>query len=308
MQIHYSLEQVHLTEPTVLTIGKFNGMHLGHHHLLKQVVTRAQQLAAQSMALTFAPHPTLVLQPERQQVYLAAADERLQHLAATGIDHLLVLKFDQNLARLTAEEFMQGLCQHINLRELWVGPGFRLGYRAHGTIEVLTDIGRLLGYRVHPIEPLQVNGEAVSATRIRELLQTGRIADVPPLLGRPFTVTGTVVEGDHRGRTIGFPTANIAAASHDVLPADGVYACRVTLPDGSQHNAVTNVGVRPTFGMLNRTVETHLLDWDGDLYGQILRVTFLERLRGEQKFSGIEALKAQIARDVIRAREVLARW
>jgi riboflavin kinase/FMN adenylyltransferase len=306
MQIHYSLEQVHIAAPVALTIGKFNGMHLGHHYLLTEVVARAAQLGGQSVALTFDPHPTLVLQPQHGRVYLASAEERLQLLAATGIDHLLVLRFDRELASLTADQFMDWIADHVNLRELWVGPDFRLGRRAHGTLAVLAALGTRLGYTVHPIAPLMIDGAAVSATRVRELLQAGNVAAVPELLGRPFTLAGPVVRGDQRGRTIGFPTANIAIGDHDVLPADGVYACRVELPDGSRHHAVTNIGVRPTFGVLNRTVETHLLGWSGDLYGQVLRVMFLERLRGEQKFSGIDELKAQIGRDVDRAREVLA--
>ncbi|MBV9791174.1 MAG: bifunctional riboflavin kinase/FAD synthetase [Chloroflexi bacterium] len=306
MQIHDSLEQVTIAEPSVLTIGKFNGMHHGHHHLLAQVVARARALGGRGVALTFDPHPTLVLQPQHERVYLAPEDERRQLLAASGIDDLIVLAFDKELMSLTAEQFMARICERVNLRELWVGPDFRLGYRAQGTIEVLVAIGQRLGYSVHPIAPLVIDGSAASATRVRELLHAGQVADVPQLLGRPFMIAGTVVRGDQRGRTIGFPTANIAVGGHDVLPADGVYACRVILPDGSVHNAVTNVGVRPTFGVLNRTVEAHLLDWSGDLYDQRLRVMFLERLRGEQKFSGIDELKAQIARDADRAREVLA--
>lgn len=306
MQHYRSLEHVQITAPTVLTIGKFNGMHLGHQHLLAQVVTRAHEIGGQSAALTFEPHPTLVLQPEHQRVYLAPEDERLQIIAAAGIDHLIILPFDQPLMRLTAEEYMGNLCARINLRELWVGPDLRVGYRRQGTVEVLSELGRQFGYTVHPIEKLLVDGAPVSATRVRELLQNGAVAQIPALLGRPFAVVGQVVRGDQRGRTIGFPTANIAVAPNDLLPADGVYACLVTLPDGTEHSAVTNVGVRPTFGTLNRTVEAHLLDWSGDLYDQRLRVVFVERIRGEQKFSGIDELKAQIARDADRARELLS--
>jgi riboflavin kinase / FMN adenylyltransferase len=305
MQIHTSLEQVHIAEPTVLTIGKFNGMHRGHHYLLSRIVARAQEIGGRSVALTFEPHPTLVLQPQHERVYLAPEAERRRLLAETGIDHLIVMRFDRGLMQLTAEQFMARICDRVMLRELWVGPDFRLGYRAQGTIPVLTELGQRFGYSVHAIPPLEIDGQPASATRIRELLQAGRVAEVPRLLGRPFTMSGVVVRGDQRGRTIGFPTANVAIGSQDVLPADGVYACRALLPDGTAQNAVTNVGVRPTFGVLNRTVEAHLLDWSGDLYDQTLRVMFLERLRGEQKFSGIDELKAQIARDAQRAREVL---
>ncbi len=305
MQLYHSLTQARLAEPTILTIGKFNGMHLGHQALLKQVVARAHEVNGCSAAITFEPHPTVVLHPQHERVYLAPEDERRELIAATGIDHLIVLRYDDALRHLTAEQFMRSLCERIALRELWVGPEFRLGYRAHGTVAVLAELGEQLGYRINPITKLEIAGAPVSATRIRELLQEGRVAEIPALLGRPFTVKGEVVKGDQRGRTIGFPTANVAVGERHLLPADGVYACRVRVGDNAEHDAVTNVGVRPTFGVLGRTVEAHLLDCSADLYGQIVRVAFLERIRGERKFSGIDELRAQIARDAQRARELL---
>lgn len=306
MQLHTSFDDLRLAEPTIVTIGKFNGMHLGHAHLLREVVERARTIGGQSAAVTFDPHPTLVLQPEIERVYLAPDEERLALMAASGLDHLIILPFDDALRQLTAAQFMTLVTERINLRELWVGPNFRLGYRAQGTIDVLSAIGAQLGFEVHTIAPLLIDGAPVSATRIRELLHTGRVADVPRLLGRSFAVAGEVVHGDHRGRTIGFPTANIAVGARHILPADGVYACQVTLPGGASQPAVTNVGVRPTFGVLKRTVEAHLLDWDGDLYGQRLRVAFVERIRGERRFSGIDELRAQIARDADVARAMLS--
>ncbi|WP_026369773.1 bifunctional riboflavin kinase/FAD synthetase [Kallotenue papyrolyticum] len=305
MQCYRSLDQAATATPTILTIGKFNGMHLGHHYLLEQVVQRARAIGGLSMALTFEPHPTLVLQPEIERVYLAPERERLELMAATGLDRLVILTYDDALRRLSAEAFMTQVCRAIHVAELWVGPDFRMGYRAQGTLPVLTAIGERLGFAVHPVPPLLIDGAPVSATRIRELLHAGRVAEVPRLLGRPFTLEGEVVRGDQRGRTIGFPTANLAVDRHMVLPADGVYACMVRLPNGEQQPAVTNVGVRPTFGTLARTVEAHLLDWSGELYGQTLRVAFVERIRGEQRFSGIEALRAQIARDADQARALL---
>ncbi len=281
-------------------------MHLGHRYLLERVVARARTIGGTSIALTFDPHPSFVLHPQYERVYLAPEQERRSLIEATGIEHLLIMCFDQALARWTAQQFMQRLCERIDLRELWVGPEFRMGYRAHGTLDVLQAIGVEHGFEIHIVEPLLIDGERVSATRIRELLQSGDVGSVPRLLGRPFTLQGPVVSGDRRGRAIGFPTANIAVDQKYVLPADGVYACRVTLPNGETHDAVTNIGVRPTFGLLARTVEAHLLDWSGDLYDQTIRAAFIERIRGEQKFAGIEELKAQIARDVEQAQKVLA--
>lgn len=307
MQLYHALDEIQLSTPTILTIGKFNGMHLGHQALLEQVVARARELGAASAAVTFDPHPTLVLQPQHDRVYLATEAERLELMAATGIEHTLVLRYDDHLRQQSAAEFMQALCGRVALRELWVGPEFRLGYRAQGTVAVLEELGRELGYSVHPVTKVEVGGAPASATRIRELLQAGQVAAIPALLGRRFALRGLVVKGDQRGRTIGFPTANLAIGPHQLLPADGVYACVVTLPDGVEQPAVTNVGVRPTFGTLARTVEAHLLDWSGDLYDQTIAVAFAERIRGERKFSGIDELKAQIARDVDTARELLGR-
>lgn len=305
-QLYTTLDALHITMPTVLTIGKFNGMHCGHRYLLDQVVARAHALGGTSMAITFDPHPSVVLHPQYERVYLAPEHERRDLIAATGVEHLLVLPFDHELASWTAQAFMQRVCDHVDLRELMVGPEFRLGHRAQGTVEVLSAIGSTLGFTVHTVKPLDIGGERVSATRVRELVQAGAVDQVPALLGRVFAVEGPVVGGDRRGRTIGFPTANVAVDAQHVLPADDVYACRVALPNGETHPAVTNVGVRPTFGVLQRTVEAHLLDWSGDLYDQVVRVVFVARIRGEQKFSGIDALKEQIGRDVTRARELLA--
>lgn len=307
MQIYHSLTECHIAAPTALTIGKFNGMHLGHRSLLEQIVERARAIGGTSAAITFDPHPSLVLRPDLERVYLAPPAERLRLIESTGVEHLIVLRFTPEFAQTPAETFMRQLCGQIALRELWVGPEFRFGHRAQGTVAMLTELGRELGYHVEPVRKLEVGGEEVSATRVRNLLMLGHVDQLPALLGRSFAVVGEVVHGDHRGRTIGFPTANVAVDPHHLLPADGVYACEVTLADGSTHPAVTNVGVRPTFGVLNRTVEAHLLDWSGDLYGQTIRVAFITRIRGEQKFSGIDELRAQIGRDADRGRELLAR-
>jgi riboflavin kinase/FMN adenylyltransferase len=202
---------------------------------------------------------------------------------------------------------MEQVCGAMRLRELWVGPDFRLGAGGRGTLPVLRSIGQSLNFTVHEIDRLLVNGRPVSSTEIRQLLRDGAADAANELLGRPFALVGEVVHGDHRGRTIGFPTANLAVPDEQFLPADGVYACRVELPgEPAVHPAVTNVGVRPTFGSLRRTVEAHLIDWSGDLYGKHIRVVFLHRLRPERKFAGIDALVAQIRADVVEARDFLA--
>lgn len=289
--------------PTLLTIGKFDGVHRAHQQLVRALVERARATNAQSAVLTFDPHPDEVLRPERTIRYLTTINERAALLHELGVDMLLVVPFTLATTQMSAEDFMRLVCQHVALREVWVGPDFRLGYKAQGTLPVLREIGERRGYTVHPIEQWTLDGEIVSSTAIRAMLAEGRVADVPRYLGRPFSIQGEVVGGDQRGRTIGFPTANVAIASDHMLPGDGVYVCRVRLLDDKREfGAVTNVGVRPTFGVLGRTVEAHLFDVAEDLYGSAVRVTFLERLRGEQKFGGIEALVAQIKHDAEAAR------
>ncbi len=223
------------------------------------------------------------------------------------VDHMIVLPFNRALASLSAEAFMAELCGHVNLRELWVGPDFRLGAGGRGTVDVLERIGREQNFEVHQVERLELDGHSVSSTLIRRMLVDGDVVSAARLLERPYSFTGKVVQGDQRGRTIGFPTANIAAPAGLVVPGDGVYACRLQLSAGDAWlPAVTNVGVRPTFGALARAVEAHVLDWSGDLYGRTIRVAFVQRLRPEQKFAGIEALVAQIGADAAAARTLLA--
>jgi riboflavin kinase/FMN adenylyltransferase len=304
MELVQGLPQPINERPTILTIGVFDGVHLGHQHLMGTVVRRAQQLGCQSAALTFDPHPDLVLHPERERHALASLDERIERIAALGIDLLIVLPFSRELMALTAPEFMARLCASVALRELWVGWDFALGRGREGNVARLREIGQSLGYSVHPVEPLLLDEAVVSSTRIRAALREGDIAAATALLGRPFSLRGVVAQGDRRGRTIGFPTANVGVEARHVLPADGVYVCRAIV-NHSHYGAVTNVGLRPTFAGMHRTVEAYLLDFADEIYGETIELDFLQRLRGEQKFDGIASLVAQITSDVAAARSWL---
>jgi riboflavin kinase/FMN adenylyltransferase len=257
--------------------------------------------------MTFEPHPDRTLYPERARLNLTDLEERIMLIEALGVDHLIILTFDRALASVPAEDFMARICRAMQLGDLVVGPDFRLGAGGRGAVPVLERVGQELGYRVHTVASLTLDGLPISSTRVRQLLAEARVDHVPQLLGRPFTLRGIVVHGDHRGRTIGFPTANLGLSVEQFIPGDGVYACRVLI-DGETawRPAVTNIGVRPTFGTLQRTVEAHLLDWTGDLYDMTIRLAFVQRLRGEQKFPGIDALIAQIQADATTARELLA--
>jgi riboflavin kinase / FMN adenylyltransferase len=287
--------------PTVMTIGVFDGVHRGHQTLIRTVVTRAQAIGGQSAVMTFDPHPDAVLRPASGRLYLTSLTERAALISALGVDLLIVLPFTRELMAESAQRFMERVCAALPLRELIVGPDFALGRKREGTVARLQAIGADLGYTVQPFAPLTADDGIISSTRVRALLAEGLVEAVPALLGRPFALTAPVVHGDARGRTIGFPTANLAVADDHVIPANGVYVCQAHTAVGD-YRAVTNVGVRPTFAGTQRRVEAHLLDFDGDLYGQELRVSFLARLRGEQKFSGIEALIAQIRHDADAAR------
>jgi riboflavin kinase/FMN adenylyltransferase len=304
MEIVQGLPQPINERPTVLTIGAFDGVHIGHQHLIGGVVRRAKALGWQSAVLTFDPHPSLVIRPDQERLYLASLEERIEQIAGIGADVLIVLPFNRDVMALTAQEFMTRVCRAIALRELWIGHDFALGRGREGNLDRLRQIGQELAYNVHPAEPLLLDGVPVSSTRIRSALREGDLLGARRLLGQPFSLRGVVAEGAKRGRTIGFPTANVTVEPQHMLPADGVYVCRAHV-GGQRYGAVTNVGMRPTFAGAHRTVEAYLLDFADDIYGEVLRLDFLHRLRGERKFDGVAALVAQITADVAAARKWL---
>ncbi|NJM05486.1 bifunctional riboflavin kinase/FAD synthetase [Candidatus Gracilibacteria bacterium] len=305
MYVAYSLAAPLTNQPTVLTMGKFDGLHLGHQALIGTVVEHARRHGFASAVLTWEPHPNLVTRPDQELLLLSSREEKIDQIAALNPDILIIAPFTRETMATSAEQYMRQISVALPLRELWVGEDFAMGRGRTGDVSALITIGATLGFAVGTIKPVFVEGEPVSASRVRRLLGDGQVEAAVALLGRPYSMRGLVVEGDKRGRTIGFPTANLSIEAGHTLPAHGVYACVATLPDGTRHAAVTNVGVRPTFGGLQATVEAHLLDWSGDLYGQTITVEFHHRLRGEQKFSSIDDLKAQIARDVEQAHVLL---
>jgi riboflavin kinase/FMN adenylyltransferase len=305
MHIAYSLAEPLTTQPTVLTMGKFDGLHLGHQALISTVVEHARRHGFASAVLTWEPHPNRITRPDQELLLLSSREEKITQIDALKPDLLIVAPFTRETMATSAGQYMRQICFALPLRELWVGEDFAMGRGRAGDVSALIAIGAELGFAVGTIKPVLIGGEPVSASRVRRLLGDGQVAETVALLGRPYSMRAPVVEGDKRGRSIGFPTANLQLEPGHALPAYGVYACVVTLPNGTRQAAVTNIGVRPTFGGLQLTVEAHLLDWSGDLYGQIITVEFIYRLRGEQKFNGIEELKAQIARDVAQARDLL---
>ncbi|MBK8135264.1 MAG: bifunctional riboflavin kinase/FAD synthetase [Anaerolineae bacterium] len=300
-----SLHDVHLNQPALVTIGVFDGVHIGHQHLVRQLVERARVSGHLTVVLTFFPHPDAVLHDITGPYYLTTPEQRAEELTRLGVDWVITQTFDDQFRHMRAADYIETLCQHVAMRELWVGQHFALGYDREGDIEFLRQEGARHGYTVHEVELVQgEDHSAVSSTRIRQLLQNGDVAEAGRLLGRLYTVEGEVVHGDQRGRTIGFPTANVQLWTEQVLPAFGVYTGFAAF-NGETHPCVTNLGVRPTFDGKQLRVESHLLAFSGDIYGRTLKVSFMHRLRGEMRFPSIQDLIAQIAVDVEQARVLL---
>jgi riboflavin kinase/FMN adenylyltransferase len=279
----------------------FDGVHLGHRAILGTALTRARAAGLEAVACTFDPHPMEVLQPDRAPRPIATLDERLTLIGETGVDAAVVLAFTRELAAIEPEAFVKDvLLGRLRAREIVVGYNHRFGRGARGDARLLQELGDRVGFRAHVVPPMTVEGTAVSSTEIRAALQRGDVSTAARDLGRPYAIEGPVTSGAGRGRTLGFPTANIET-ERPVLVARGVYRGRIHL-EGGQHAAVVNVGVRPTFGEATLAVEAHVLDFAGDLYGQRVRLEFLERLRDEMRFPSVGDLKAQVARDIADAR------
>lgn len=289
---------------TLLTIGVFDGVHLGHQHLIRKLTQKALTNNLLSGVVTFNRHPRTVLSPRVKLVRLTTLEERINLLEALGVELVVPLNFTAELAALSAREFVGLLRQHLRMRGLMIGPGFALGRGREGDAIALQTLGQELGFSVELVEPLRIDGSLVSSTIIREALSLGDMRTTSKLLGRHFRLSGPVVGGMERGRVLGFPTANIGVDHQQALPADGVYATLGYIGD-TIYNSVTNIGIRPTFDDGERTIEVFLMDFDGDVYGQKLTIELVERLRGEVKFANSDELAAQIERDVGQAKEIL---
>ncbi len=288
----------------VATIGNFDGVHWGHRALLGQVLASARAQGLKSLAITFWPHPRSVLQPERWQGYLMTLDERLAALNALGFDACLVLPFSTDFAHLSPEQFVQYLQGQVALAEMWVGEDFRFGHRRTGDVQVLRALGEQTHFVVKELSRQSRGSQPVSSALIRDVLRRGDVAHCGQLLDAPYQLTGTIVQGDQRGRTLGFPTANFAVDPGKLLPGRGIYAARIS-GAGLHHTSAVSIGIRPQFDGTHELVEAFVLDFSGDLYGQRLTLAFVERLRDEQRFDSVEALVTQIQRDVDRARALV---
>ncbi len=308
-RIARDLAELRGTGPYVVTIGRFDGVHLGHRHLIAQTVVDARAQGVRALAITFEPHPEQIFRPDAPLQRLTTPAEKAALLATSGVDAVAILPFSAEFARQTAEEFIAVLVAATELRALWIGADFALGYKRGGNATRLTELGQGGGFTVHTVERIRLHGtEMISATNIRRHIVAGNVALAAQLLGRPYALIGTVVHGAKRGRTIGYPTANLDQAPELIVPPHGIYATTVSVEGMVEdHAAMTSVGVRPVFDNGERQVEAHLLDWSGDLYGRTLTLNFLEWLRPEENFPSVDALIAQMARDGIATREVVAK-
>jgi len=293
---------------TAVAVGNFDGVHRGHQALVAPGVRDARAAAGTSVVLTFDPHPSRVLSPDRAPASLMTLDQKAEILGSLGVDRLAVLPFTRELSRREPEEFAREILQGmLGARVVVVGSSFRFGRARAGDLQTLRRLGEELGFRVHGLRPVMSQGGPVSSTRIREALARGAVDAARDFLGRPFFVDGVVVEGAGRGRQLGIPTANLKVIN-EIVPGGGVYACWCSVhgEPSLKHPAAVNIGRRPTFGEGTTTVEAHLLDFSGNLYGRTLRLEFQQRLREERTFPGPEALVAQIRSDLDEARRVLS--
>ena len=307
MRLFHGTDNADIARPTVLTLGVFDGLHLGHQAIIRTVVERARAAEASATVLTFEPHPRAILHPESAPPLLQTFDQRIEALSVLGIDQTIVIHFDKAFARIRADDFLRAVvAERLHAKEVYLGTGFAFGHNREGNINLLRSISRDLGFFADEVPEVRLRGRRVSSSRIRELLQSGRVNLARRMLGRPYGVEGRVIRGAERGVKLGFPTANIQPHNR-VIPRGGVYVTAALL-DKQWRRSVTNIGTRPTFDDGSETsVETNVLNWSGDLYGDVVRVRFLHRLRDEKKFGSIEELRSQIEYDVSRAQSYFER-
>lgn len=306
MQHYYSLDDLYLSG-CWMTIGTFDGVHLGHKYIIEKLSPGAHAAGLPAVVLTFFPHPAVVLGKRTQENFLTTPEERAQLLGNFGADIIITFPFSLAVAEMSAQEFMSLLCRHLSPQHLIVGRNFALGHDRKGDVQALAEIGKNLGYSVEGIPPVEVEGSVVSSSRIRSALFDGNIELANRLLGREYNINGQVVHGDGRGKLIGIPTANLEVSPDRTIPKSGVYVSRARVGERIW-NSVTNIGTRPTFDSnpAKPQVETHLIDFNSEIYGNQVSLSFVTRLRNEQRFESVSHLVAQINEDIQHAKQILS--
>jgi len=307
MRLFHGTDNAEIQRPTVLTLGVFDGLHLGHQLIIRTVVERAHAVGAVPTVITFDPHPRAVLHPESAPPLLQTLDQKVEGFGVLGIEQTVVVRFTPEFSMIKAEDFLrQVVKERLQAKEVYLGRGFAFGHDREGNIELLRRVSEDLGFFADEVPEVRFRKQRVSSSKVRALLAEGKVNLARRLLGRPYGVEGPVERGAKRGHQLGFPTANLHPKNR-VIPKNGVYVTG-TLIDGKWRRSVTNVGVRPTFETATEpSVETFVMDWEGDLYGDVVRVRFLHRLRAERKFSSLAELKAQIENDVRRTQSYFER-
>lgn len=307
MKVFHGTDNAGILRGTTLTLGVFDGLHLGHQAIMKKVVERAAANGTVPTVITFDPHPRAVLHPDNAPPLLQTLDQRLANFDFLGIEQAIVIRFDKQFASIDAEHFLTDIVhERLDAKEVYLGAGFAFGKNRGGNIALLRRMSSELGFFADEVDEVRLRGTRISSTKIRHLLAEGKVNLARRMLGRPYGVEGQIIHGLERGRTIGFPTANLKPVNR-VIPKFGVYAT-ASLIDGVWRRSITNVGVRPTFDDDQLpSIETFVFDFDGDLYGEVLRVRFLHRIRDERKFKGIDELRAQIEKDSARAESYFGR-
>jgi len=299
----FDLNPLPLTK-SILTIGNFDGVHLGHQAILRHMVEQGCSLGKPVVVITFYPNPSDFFNSQSNRLYLSSPEEKEAYLLESGVNRVITFAFNQNFANLSANEFLLGLKEKFGLSLLVIGRDYALGKNRHGTLPVIQAIGKALSFQVEMIKPVYFEDHEVSSTQIRQRLDQGDVVCAARMLGRPYAVSGTVTHGADRGSRIGLPTANLSHWPKKKLPAVGVYATRVNL-HGDSFLGITNIGYRPTFEQQSdQNIETHIMDFDGNIYGEKLTLHFIEKIRDEQKFDGITAFLAQIEHDKETARKI----
>jgi len=307
MRLFHGTDNAEIQRPTVLTLGVFDGLHLGHQLIVRTVVERARETGAVPTVITFDPHPRAVLHPESAPPLLQTLDQKVEGFGVLGIEQTIVIRFDKKFSQTRAEDFLRNVVRdRLQAQEVYLGRGFAFGHNREGNIELLRRVSKELGFFADEVAEVRLRSQRVSSSKVRTLLAEGKVNLARRLLGRPYGVEGPVERGAERGAVLGFPTANLHPRNR-VIPRNGVYVTG-TLIGGQWRRSVTNVGVRPTFGAdAEPSVETFVMDWAGDLYGDVVRVRFLHRLRDERKFDSIEELRVQIENDVKQAQDYFER-
>jgi riboflavin kinase/FMN adenylyltransferase len=305
MERLYTLDEAALDRPSVVTIGVFDGVHAGHQHLIRRLVAEAHAADQLAVVVTFFPHPDVVLRGLQGRYYLTTPQQKADLLLQLGVDYVITYPFSREASQVRAADFVDVLLKNLRLNTLWVGADFAMGYKREGNLAFLATQGEQKGFAVREIDLIVNDDEKISSSAIRQAVQAGEVEKARRWLGRGYSLAGEVIHGEGRGRQIGFPTANMSVWDEQVIPANGIYAGWAWV-DGRRFMAATNVGIRPTFeGATDVTVEPYLLDFDRDIYGQRIEISFEKLLRPEAKFNSIQALIEQIARDVDETRVYL---